>query len=197
MKKTKSFILSILSILLIFACEQNEKIDKNVEQESAKSEQINQEMAHQASGKGDLKTVKEFIQNGGDVNKINEQKQSMLMFAAFNGYYEICEYLIENGAKIDHLDNLGRSALTYASSGPFPQTVELLLKYGANPNNIDQGEHWTPLMNAASEGQLEVVKILLKYGADKNLKDVDGDTAESFARLKDHKQVVDYLNSFR
>ena len=50
-------------------------------------------------------------------------------------------------------------------------------------------------MTAAAEGQLEVVRMLLVYGANPGLKDVDGDTAGTFAEQKGHSAVVDLLRN--
>ena len=72
-------------------------------------------------------------------------------------------------------------------------TVEYLLDAGAKVNAIDTVEQFTPLMHAAAEGQTEVVKVLLKYKADPDLKDVDGDTALSFAAQKGHREVIRLL----
>ncbi len=62
----------------------------------------------------------------------------------------------------------------------------------ANANSVNHVEKWTALMNAA-EGQMEVVKLLLQNGADTNLKDIIGDTAESFALNKNHLEVSNFL----
>ena len=90
---------------------------------------------------------------------------------------------------------MGRTALLYASTGPFAGTVRLLLENKADPNIVDADEHFTPIMHAAAEGQLEVVKILLEYGADPSLKDVDGETARMFAVQNGHTEVANLLIS--
>ena len=119
------------------------------------------------------------------------------MLAGFNGHNELCRLLIEKGAKVDARDFNGRTALMFASTGPFAGTVRYLLASGADPNVVDQGEHFTALMHAAAEGQMEVVGVLLEHGADKSVKDVDGDTAESFARQKGHGSVADYIRDYK
>jgi ankyrin repeat protein len=48
-------------------------------------------------------------------------------------------------------------------------------------------------MTAAAVGQLEVVHLLLDRGADPSVRDVDGDTAPSFARENGHVEVVELL----
>lgn len=152
-------------------------------------------MLYDAALDGNLEKVKSFINNGFDVNQANEDGHTVLMLASFNGHTEICEYLLDKDAHIEARDPNGRTALMFASTGPFPETVKLLLDSDANPNSVDHVEKFTPLMHAAAEGHLDVVKILLKNGADKTLKDIDGDTAESFARQNNHTAVADYIKS--
>jgi ankyrin repeat protein len=117
------------------------------------------------------------------------------MWAAFNGHTPVVGYLLLQGAKLDAKDENGRTSLMYASSGPYSETVEFLLKKGADVNLQGTLEGFTALMTAAAEGQVEVVRVLLSHGADAKLKDVDGDTAESFASQKGHSAVVDLLRN--
>jgi ankyrin repeat protein len=56
-------------------------------------------------------------------------------------------------------------------------------------------EGFTALMTASAEGEEQVVRLLLAHGADPDLKDVDGDTAASFARQKGHTAVVQLLEN--
>ncbi len=87
--------------------------------------------------------------------------------------------------------------MIYASTGPFPGTVQLLINNKAEINAYDNVEHFTALMFAASEGQLEVVKLLMENGADASLKDIDGDNAETFAMQNKHPEVAQYLVNYR
>ena len=70
----------------------------------------------------------------------------------------------------------------------------VLQQNGAKVNVRDRGEGFTALMFAASEGHIDVVKLLLKHDADKTLRDIDGDTAASFARKNGHTKIVDLLD---
>jgi len=144
---------------------------------------------------GNLDKVKEIINGGVNVNSPDSDGQTALMLAAFNGHSDIVLLLLESGAAIDRRDLMGRTALLYASTGPFPETVKILLDKGAEPNIIDSNEHFSPLMHAAAEGNLDVVKTLIEYHANPGLKDVDGDDAETFARQAGYKEVADYIKS--
>ena len=144
---------------------------------------------------GELEKVKRLVSEGTAVDAADAEAHTPLMWAAFNGHTSVVGYLLKQGAKVDAKDKNGRTALMYASSGPFKETVELLLKKGADVDVQGALEGFTALMTAAAEGQLEVVRLLLAHGANAKLKDVDGDTAESFAVQKGHSAVVDLLRN--
>jgi ankyrin repeat protein len=144
---------------------------------------------------GQLKEVELLVSAGIPVDAQDSEKRTPMMWAAFNGHTPVVAYLLEQGAKVDAKDSNGRTALMYASSGPFKETVELLLKKGADVDVQGKLEGFTALMTAAAEGQLEVVRLLLAHGANAELKDVDGDTAESFAQQKGHSAVVELLRN--
>lgn len=152
-----------------------------------------EEAFRQAAHDGQLEQVKALLKKGVACDALDADGHTALMFAAFNGHSEIVIFLLDAGAEIEKRDYLDRTSLLYASTGPYPETVKILLDRGANPNIVDSDEHFSPLMHAAAEGQLDVVKVLLAYGADKSLKDVDGDDAASFAAQSGHMQVVEYL----
>lgn len=154
-----------------------------------------EELIRQSALDGNMEKVKELINGGVNVNSPDSEGHTALMFAAFNGHSDIVLTLLESEAAIDRRDLMGRTALLYASTGPFPETVKILLDKGAEPNIVDSDEHFSPLMHAAAEGNLDVVKILLEFKANPGLKDVDGDDAETFARQAGYQEVADYIKS--
>ena len=65
--------------------------------------------------KGDMETVKKFVEYGSDVNE-NINGVTPLMLAARYNRVEIIKYLLDNGANLNALDQYGHSALYYAES---------------------------------------------------------------------------------
>ncbi len=210
------FITVLFGILILFtqfgfvACNSSKNRDTNENEDSKGKKVAKQSTESESSGtalkpdafwdaalNGNLEAVSSMLKLGMDVNVADEDGRTAIMFAGFNGHTEVVKILIDRGAKVDAFDNSHRTALLFAATGPFPETVKLLLDNKSNPNVVDNGEHFSPLMHAAAEGNLEIVKILLDYGARMDLKDVDGDTAETFARQKGHTALADYLKSMK
>lgn len=148
-----------------------------------------------AGFEGKLQEVTDYLNRGMDIDQTNISGQTLLMIVAYNGRTDLIKFCLQHGAELDKRDIAGRTPLMYASSGPFPETVKYLLRKGADPNAVDYEEKWTALMYAAAEGHMDVVRILLKKGADPELRDVDGDTAASFARKNGFNEVADFLES--
>ena len=200
MKYTRltSFIL-LAPLFILFSC-------KNQKDNSAKNANPVQETVrisnpppsvsiHEAALNGQSGQVTALLEAGIDSNLKDPEGRTPLMYASFNGHAEVIKGLVKKGADINLQDNYGRSALMMASSGPYPVAVKLLLDHGADPNLIDKEEHFTALMYAAAEGQLDVIKLLLAHGADPGMKDVDGDNALTFAANNRHPEVVSLLKS--
>ena len=200
-------IFTLLALAIVVGCNRSqgdkERESKSVDQASvaAESDMASSPAAEEemrlAALEGDGEKVKKSLDAGINVNALDLEGRTALMLAAFNGHTDIVLNLIQKGAVVDRRDLTGRTALLYASTGPFPKTVKALLDKGAEPNVVDSDEHFSPLMHAAAEGNLDVVKLLMEYGADHSLTDVDGDNAEFFARQAGHEQVAGYLQSLR
>jgi len=147
----------------------------------------------EAAFAGSLDEVESLVRGGTAVDAVDPENRTPMMFAAFNGHRQVVSFLLTVGATPDSKDVNGRTALMYAASGPYAETVELLLDSGAEIDIQGSLEGFTALMTAAAEGQIEVVRLLLARGADPAIKDVDGDTALTFARQNGHTAVAQLL----
>jgi ankyrin repeat protein len=185
MKKTIHMITALLVLAFSASAEEQPKPIKSIPQE---------EIIEAALG-GNLAVVEKALAQGYKPDTPDREGRTILMYAAFNGQTNVAGRLIAAGANVNAQDQSGSTALMFAASGPFASTVQLLLAHGAKINTVDNNEHWSALMWAAAEGQAEVVELLLKNGADPSLKEVDGDTAESFAAKNGHTAVVKILQA--
>ena len=200
-KKFPFIFLTILMIVIAgISCKNNKTQQKSTQENlPATNPQKHTNLLQkyqEAALNGDLRTVRQIVDNGMDPDVPSPDGRTALMLAAYNGHTDIVKYLLSKGAKVNTLDNAGRSALIYAASGPFPETVKVLLDHKANPDIIAKGDGWTALMYAAAEGHLEVTKVLLAHGANARIKEKDGDDAESFARKNGHTKVAAYLHEY-
>ena len=76
----------------------------------------------------DIKGVKKFIEEGGDLNIQDEWGQTALMTASSWNCPEIAKLLTEGGAKLDIQDKCGRTALDYAKRNNYEKIIQLLEK---------------------------------------------------------------------
>ncbi len=71
-----------------------------------------------------------LIEKGSDVDLIDNNGQTPLLYGAKHGRLEICEILIKNGAKVDHQDKKGLSAMAFAKRHHKNAIVDLLVQAG-------------------------------------------------------------------
>ena len=141
----------------------------------------------------DISRIKNLLNEGLDVNGMNEDGWSALMVAASKGSMEILKLLIENGAALDVKNRQGgQTALIFAAHWGHTEVVRYLIAKGANLN-VQMDDGWTALIDSISRGNLEVAKILIESGADTNVKSNTGWTALMAAAYENHPDIVDLL----
>jgi hypothetical protein len=141
----------------------------------------------------DISRTKNLLNEGLDVNGMNEHGWSALMVAASKGSMEMLKLLIENGAALDVKNHQGgQTALIFAAHWGHTEVVRYLIAKGANLN-VQMDDGWTALIDSISRGNLEVAKILIESGADTNVKSNTGWTALMAAAYENHPDIVDLL----
>ncbi|MGV3696114.1 ankyrin repeat domain-containing protein [Flavobacterium sp.] len=75
--------------------------------------------------KGDIATVKKFVEYGADINEMSNGL-TPLMFAARYNKADIVKYLLEKGADKDIKDERGNTAKKYAENSKSVEALEFL-----------------------------------------------------------------------
>ncbi|XP_064385342.1 uncharacterized protein LOC135334183 isoform X2 [Halichondria panicea] len=155
---------------------------------------------HTAARVGDLSALQHAIRRGDDVNSVDKDGYTPLMWAAMGGHTDTVRGLLSSGAVVDLADKNGWTPLTWAAIGGHTDTVRELLSSGAVVDLADENG-WTPLMWAVIGGHTDTVRELLSSGAVVDLADksekalatspVDP-THETTGQLKQIKNVMGF-----
>ena len=106
---------------------------------------------------------------------------SLLLEVTENNKQGALNILNENPEEVNQSDNNGNTALHIASEKGYCEIAKILIKYGSKLNAQNKCPGWTAVHFAAYEGHVETLQLLLESGAKPDLKDWQGDTAESWA----------------
>jgi len=128
-------------------------------------------------------------QHKANVNARTNDGETALIAAAYNGHLPIVQYLVERGAHVNAKDNTYWTPLMCAAHNGHLSVVQYLIKHGADVNTANNfGE--TTLIGAAFIGHLTVIRYLIEHGAHVNAKDNRGLTALTYAKDKNHHNIV-------
>ena len=146
-----------------------------------------------AAVNGRAEVVDILIAAKANVNLIDQNGESALMWAARVGNIEIVNSLLNAGADVNLITNHGGTALMCAAVNRHTEVVDILIAANADVNLINQYGA-SALMLAAHRGHAEVVKSLIKAKADVNLIDQNGgDSALMSAAGNGHIEVFNLL----
>jgi hypothetical protein len=151
-----------------------------------------------AAYRGDVQSMREFLDDGYPVNAGNEVGYTALMGAARGASLGMIRFLLSRGAQVGLADKRGYTALHWAVAQPVGDASDqvsclcALLDAGAVPNTQNE-EGITPLMNAAWFGCRDSVRELLRRGADPLTRDKKGRAAKDLAAEREHREVEELL----
>lgn len=128
-----------------------------------------------ASPAADTRLIGRIIENGAEINSVDESSKNSLMHAASAGNNNVVKQLILAGASLDHLDDQKNTALSLAVIGHHGDVVNTLITAGASLQ-LENGSSLLPVHIAAKEGASGSLKTLLNGGADANARSTSGNT---------------------
>lgn len=137
--------------------------------------------------------VERLLSKSARIDPVSDADHVPLNLACEHGSVAIVELLLKHGAKImDDAEGLYPQHLV-ARSGQTPELLLLLKNYGADLNQVDKLYGWTPLLHAASEGNVPCLQALLNEGADPNILDEKDLPAMYYAAWEGHLECMKLL----
>ena len=178
--KLKPTFVTALAVFLLLGCDYHQDSVYLGREEAKLLGQVNS---------GDIEAVKEFLEQGGNVNLQDEPGMTPLHHAVNSDWkgknFEIVKLLIDRGANAKAIDDTHHTPLHLASN---KETAELLIDSGADVNakTVHTGENplYAAARNAAQgasksyEVYLSLTKFLIAKGADPNVKLKSGSMIE-------------------
>ncbi|ETS78763.1 Ankyrin repeat protein nuc-2 [Pestalotiopsis fici W106-1] len=146
---------------------------------------------------GHLACVERLLAATTRLDPQSETDHVPLNLACEHGSLAIVELLLRNGAKIlPDAEGLYPQHLV-ARSGQTPQLLRLLKDFGADLDQIDKLYGWTPLVHAASEGNVPCLRELLTVGANPNILDEKDLPAMYYAAWEGHLECMKLLTPYQ
>ena len=109
--------------------------------------------------RNDLPAVSKALENGANVNAVDDGRRSLLLIATISHETEMASFLIKHGADVNlQADNLD-SPFLYAGASGQVELVRLYLAHGAR-FDIFNRYNGSALIPACERGHIETVKLL-------------------------------------
>ena len=141
--------------------------------------------------RGDIKTVKAWLDEGLDPEFQGNLIGTGLMIAAWNGNIEMMALFVERGANPRRANANGEQPLQLAAWKGQMEAVKWLLNHGAVLNR--PGNHWSALHYAVFNGHQELAKYLIEQGAEVNAPSPNGSTPLMMAAREGREDLTKVL----
>ena len=115
--------------------------------------------------RGQVESLTEFLEAGGNPNLTNKNGWSLLMAAAFLGKSRIVEVILHNGAEVNLENKFGDSALALGAAKGHLKSVEALLLAGASVAIKPGGRNFLNYLEICACTSQKVKNLLVSRGA--------------------------------
>lgn len=122
--------------------------------------------------KKELEYINHLISLGADLGAMDNNKSTIIHWAAKNGHVDI---FIKAGLNPNVLDKKNHTPTHFAAAFNNPKEAKILIEAGADLDAKDKNGY-TPLHWAARQGHIEIIRMLIAAGAPLDVKDFVGDT---------------------
>ncbi|KAH7320904.1 hypothetical protein B0I35DRAFT_202210 [Stachybotrys elegans] len=140
-----------------------------------------------------LDCIELLLNRSARIDPFSDSDHVPLNLACEHGSVAVVELLLKHGAKIlPDAEGLYPQHLV-ARSGQTSELLLLLKTYGANLDQVDKLYGWTPLVHAASEGNVDCLKALLEAGVDAGILDEKDLPAMYYAVWEGHLECMKLL----
>ncbi len=140
---------------------------------------------------GDLRSLRKLMRSGIDLEQVDEDSGAApLALAAECGHVDVVKVLLRAGVDPDW--GGATTPLEAAALEGHVDVADILIRAQADVNR-PVADGFTPLITAASTGNLEMVRMLLKAGANPLVLDDEGKSALALAKKNKHQDVVKEL----
>ena len=143
----------------------------------------------------DIYKINSLLAMRADVNFINIDGNTPLVFAITHGHIEMIELLISKGADVHQKINSNYNMLFFASCFGHDKVVKLLISKGVNIHEKTK-DGASLLMPASLRGHVKVVELLISKGVSVHDKDNYGSSPLSLATENGHHEVIKLLHLF-
>lgn len=153
---------------------------------------------HQSSMDGDLKGINKYLNQGVDVNSLDEYGSTALIDAIVNNHIDTVKLLIDKGADINITTSRGMSALMIASIYGYIDIVKLLVNKSASLNLQNINGDTALLLAVRLNKHPNVIQYLIENNADINIANNANETAKSLYQknILKNKEYQDFISSF-
>ncbi len=142
---------------------------------------------------GDRDQALTMIEQGADVNALQSDGTSALLYAIYQDDLELVTALVAAGADVNQRNEYGANTMGEAAMSGNTEILRVLLANGADAN-LPNLEGETPLMVVARTGNVDAAELLLEYGADINAREQwGGQTAAMWAASQHQPAMLEAL----